>query len=152
MTSLSLLGAQRNGFMQLETIVYVVSGSESLTKRLSNDKQGLSLPHPPTSPPNPPLFLFFFLLETARFPPAVPSCQECGQMPQGLLCIELAAALAEGLLDSKGSSGCGSSPTLWVRLLWVAKTAGQGSLAKVTSKAAHVLSGPWTEHPESFSG
>lgn len=127
--------------------MYVVSGSESLTKRLSDDKQGLS-PVPPLLPQ----LLFFFLLETAQFPPEVPSCQDCGQMPQGLLCIELGAALAEGLLDSKGSSGCGSSPTLWVRALCTAKTAGQGSLAKVKSKAAHVPSGPWTEHPESLSG
>lgn len=112
--------------MQLETIVYVVSGSESLTK---------SSPRPP-----PPLLLFFYFLETAQFPAEVPSCQECGQMPRGLLCIELGAAVAERLLDSKGSSGCGSSPTWWVRMVWVAKTAGQGSLAKVMSKATHVPS------------
>lgn len=61
-------------------------------------------------------------------------------MPQGLLSIELGAAIAEGLLDSKGSSGFGSNPTWWVRVVWGAKTAGQGSLAKETSKATHVLS------------
>lgn len=42
------------------------------------------------------MLLFFYSLETAQFAPEVPSCQEHGQIPRGLLCMELAAALAEG--------------------------------------------------------